>query len=180
MVSFIDFQSILHFYQFGFCSHLGTQFAIVAFVNIVANKLGKYEVVSAIFLNVAKAFFSINHHVLLHKMYCYGFRGVAPQRFASYIKNPMQYVNADGVKSKLWLLRTGIAQRSVLGPLMFLLYINDLLNVNPDDLFILFADDTTCLTAPARLQHVFNCIEDGFQLKSLHLVYPKRNKYFFL
>ena len=70
----------------------------------------------------------------------------------------MQYVNADCVKSRLRLLRTRIAQGSVLGPLMFLLYVNDLPNVSLDGLFILFANDTTCLNAPARLQHVRNCI----------------------
>ena len=77
MVSLIDSLSILHFYQFGFRSDVGMQDAIVKFVNFVANKLDKHEDVSAIFLDVAKAFDSINHDVLLHKLYCYGFRGVA-------------------------------------------------------------------------------------------------------
>ena len=139
---------------------MGTQDAIATFVNFVANKLDKHKDVSALFLDVAKAFDSINHDILLYKLYCYGFRGVAHQWFASYINNRMQYVNADGVKFRLRLLRTGIAQGSILAPLMFLLYINDLPNVSPDDLFILFADDTACLTAPARLQHVCNCIGD--------------------
>ena len=173
MVSFIDSQSILHFYQFGFRSHLGTQDAFTTFVNFVATKLDKHGNVSTIFLDVAKAFDSINHDVLLHKLYCYRFRGVAHQWFASYTKNRMQYVNADGVNSRLRLLRTGIAQGSVLGPLMFLLYINDLTNVSPDDLFILFADDTTCLTASARLQHVCNCIGDWFSANKLEFSVSK-------
>ena len=85
----------------------------------------------------------------------------------------MQYVNADGAKSKLWLLRAGIAQESVLGPLMFLLYINDLPNVGSDDLFILFADETTCLIASARLQHVCTCIGDWFSAIKLALSVSK-------
>ena len=173
MVSFIDSQSILHFYQFGFRSYVGTQNAIATLVNFVANKLDKHEDVSAIFLDVAKAFDSINHDVLLHTLYFYGFRGVAHQCFASYIKNRMLYVNADSVKSRLRLLRTGIAQRFVLGPLMFLLYINDLPNISPDDLFILFADDTTCLTAPTRLQHVRISIKDWFSANKLALSVSK-------
>ena len=173
MVSFIDFQSTLYFYQFGCRSHVGTQDAIATFVNFVASKLDKHEDDSAIFLDVAKAFNSINHYVLLHKLYCYEFRGVTHQLFASYIKNPMQYANAGGVKSRLRLLRTGIAQRSVLGPLMFLLYINDLPNVNPDDLFILFADDTTYLTVPARLQLVCNCVGGWFSANKLALSVSK-------
>ena len=86
-----------------------------------------------------------------------------------YKKNCMQCVNAEGIKSRLRLLRTGIAQRFVLGPLMFILYLNDLPNVSPDYLFILFADDTTCLTAPTRLQHVCNCIGDWFSANKLAL-----------
>ena len=130
MISFIDSQPILHFYHFGFHSNAGTQDAIATFVNFVANKLDKHDHISAIFLDLAKAFDFIYHNVW-HKLYCYGFRGVAHQWFANYIKNRMQYVNADGVKSRLQLLRTGIAQGSVLRPLMFLMYINDLPNVSP-------------------------------------------------
>ena len=66
MVSFIDSQSILHFYQFGFHSHVGTQDAIATFINIIANKLDKDEDASTIFLDVAKAFDSIDHYILLH------------------------------------------------------------------------------------------------------------------
>ena len=179
MVLFIDSQPILHFYQFGFRSHVGLQDAIATFVNFVANKLDKHENVSAIFLDVAKAFDSIDHDVLLNKLYCYDFRSVAHQWFASYIKNRMQYVNADGVKSRLRLLRTGMAQWSVLGPLMFLMYINDLPIISPDNIFILFADDVTCLTAPARLQHVCNCIGDCFSSNKLALGVTKTKQFFF-
>ena len=92
----------------------------------------------------------------------------------------MQYVNADGVKSRLRLLRTGIAQWSVLEPLMFLLYINGLPNVSSDNLFILFANDTTCLTAPAKLQNVCNCTGDWFSANKLALSVSKQNKCYFL
>ena len=91
----------------------------------------------------------------------------------------MQYVNADGIKSRLRLLRTGIAQGSVFGPLMFLLYINDLPKVSLDDLFILFADDTTCLTAPARLQHVCKCIRNWFSANKLALSVSKTKQTLF-
>ena len=97
----------------------------------------------------------------------------------AYIKNRMQYVNADGVKYRLRLFRTKIAQGSVLGPLMFLLYINDLPNISPDYLFILFAGDTTCLTAPARLQHVCDCIRDWFSASKLALSVSKTKQMLF-
>ena len=83
MVSIFDSQSILHFYKFGFRSHVCTQDAIATFVNFGADKLGKHEDVSAVFLDAAKAFDSINHDVLLQKLYFYGFRGIALQWFVS-------------------------------------------------------------------------------------------------
>ena len=175
----INSQSILHFYHFCFCSHLGTQNATATFVNFVANKLDKHGDISAIFIDVAMTFDSINYDILLHKLYCYGFRSVAHQWFVSYIKNRMQYINDDGVKSRFRFLRTGIAQGSVLGPLMLLLYIKDLPNVSPDDLFLFFADDTTCLTAPARLQHVYTCIGDLRSANKLGLSISKTNKCYF-
>ena len=82
----------------------------------------------------------------------------------------MPYVSADDINSMLCLFGIRIALGSVLGHLIFLLNINDLPNVSPDYFFILFADDTTYLTSPAKLQYAFNCIADWFQLKSCHSV----------
>ena len=77
---------------------MGTQDVIVTLVNYVANKLDSHENMSAIFFDAAKALDSNNHDVLLNKLYYYGFKGVAHQWFASYIKNRMQlFVNADSV-----------------------------------------------------------------------------------
>ena len=160
---------------------MGTQGATATLVNYVANKLDNHENMSAIFLDAAKAFDFNNHDVLLNKLYYYGFKGVAHQWFASYIKNRMQlFVNADSVQSRLRLLRTGLAKGSVVGPLMFLLYINDLTNVSPEDLFILCADDSTCLTTPARVQHECKCIENWFSANKLALSVFKTKQMFFL
>ena len=82
---------------------MGTQDVIATFVSFVANKWDKYEDVSVIFLDITNAFNSINHDVLLYKVYFNGSRGVVHQWCASYLKNYMQYVNADGIKSILRL-----------------------------------------------------------------------------
>jgi hypothetical protein len=102
---------------------------------------------------------------------------------SSYVKNRMQYVVADGIYSSLRKLRTGIPQGSVLGPLLFLLYINDLPNVSPHNLFILFADDTTCLTKPSDLQSVCDSINYWFSsnklavnvVKTKHMLFSSKN-----
>lgn len=81
----------------------------------------------------------------------------------------MQYVEFDGHKSALRMLRTGVPQGSILGPLLFLFYINDLINACQDVRFILFADDTTCLTSPDRLQDVCDIVSQWFTCNRLCL-----------
>ena len=95
-----------------------------------------------IFLDLTKAFDTVNHGVLLHKMenFC-GFRGLALKLIQSYLSNRKQYTNMENCKSDLTKIECGVPQGSSLGPLLFLLYVNDLPLASQFDT-ILFADDT--------------------------------------
>ena len=95
-----------------------------------------------IFLDLSKAFDTIDHNILLDKLQCYGFRGIALDWLTSYISGRSQFVSIDGNNSLPLALRTGVPQGSILGPLLFILYINDIIKVSTDVELLLFADDT--------------------------------------
>ena len=109
----------------------------------IMQEIDKGNFTIGIFLDLSKAFDTVDHDILLKKMKHYGIRGLALDWFDNYLSNRMQYVMVDGVKSHFSHVSYGVPQGSVLGPLLFLLYINDLVNCSSILNFILFADDTS-------------------------------------
>ena len=93
-------------------------------------------------IDLRKAFDTVNHEILLRKLEHYGIRGKAQLWFKSYLTHRKQYVSYDGECSGLKQVTCGVPQGSCLGPLLFLLYINDLPNILEVLHFYLFADDT--------------------------------------
>ena len=100
-----------------------------------------------IFLDLSKAFDTVNYEILLQKLECYGIRGVAKRWFESYFHNRQQFVSMGDVKSATKAISCGVPQGSVLGPLLFLLYVNDFQNCSKILDFHLFADDTNIFHA---------------------------------
>ena len=100
------------------------------------------EYVIGVFLDFSKAFDTVHHEILLDKLYHYGVRGCAHKWFSSYLTDRQQFVTYSGMKSQNQVIKCGVPQGSILGPLLFLIYINDLATVCKNTFPILFADDS--------------------------------------
>jgi len=144
---FIDKHNILYKLQFGFREKHSTNLALSFLVDNIITAHEKGECVLGIFIDFSKAFDTVNHQILFRKLEHYGIRGVALKWVKSYLSNRYQFVQYNGVNSERYGITCGVPQGSILGPLFFLLYINDLANVCNKVLSILFADDTNLFLA---------------------------------
>ena len=142
IISYLDKFSILHNNQFGFRSMHLTTHAIFLLTNKIQRSIDNGTNSCGIFLDLCNAFDTVDHRIILDKLKYYGLRGVANHWFASYLSNRRQFVSLFGTNSDYQTVTCGVPQGSVLGPLLFLLYINDMPKCSNILEFHLFADDT--------------------------------------
>ena len=141
LIAFIEKHRILNERQFGFRTRHSTEHAIMCIVDKIQRAIENRNMACGIFLDFSKAFDTIDHHILINKLDYYGVRGVAKSWFVSYLTNRKQVVSVNGVTSGEQVVSCGVPQGSVLGPLLFLIYINDFHNSSDLFEFHLFADD---------------------------------------
>ena len=128
--------------QFGFRKNHSTTHALLTFLDKVAHAIDDTSHTIGVFLDFSKAFDTINHNILIYKLRHYGIRGRALDWFQDYLTNRKQFVSINGKESELKSISCGVPQGSLLGPLLFILYINDLQNSSQLLSFICFADDS--------------------------------------
>ena len=133
---------LLYDYQFGFQKGKSTYMAIICLLDELVSAIEKGEIGIGIFIDFRKAFDTVDHNILLEKLDHYGIRGPALDWLQSYLCNRQQFVEYDGTCSATKQLKCGVPQGSNLGPLLFLIYINDLAHISPKLFAILFADDS--------------------------------------
>ena len=142
-IEFIDRHKLLSELQFGFQKNKSTEQAIASIITNITNAFAKNQSSYCIFLDFAKAFDTVNHEILIKKLEYYGVSGKTLGLFQSYLSNRTQVVEVNGKVSEKGLIKHGVPQGSILGPLLFLLYINDISSSSDVLKFFLFADDTT-------------------------------------
>ena len=124
------------------------------------NALDKDKIVVGCFLDLKKAFDTVNHRILISTLRKYGIRGNILQWFESYLKNRNQFVRIKNFKSQIKLITCGVPQGSILGPLLLILYINDLANVSNVLFPILFADDTSMYIEADKESDLFKTLNE--------------------
>ena len=157
---YIDNKQILNPKQFGFRSKHSTFMAIEQMVDKVTAAVERNETTIGIFLDLSKAFDTIDHNILLHKLEHYGFRGIVLEWFRNYLRNRKQYVYYNSYQSESHDIICGVPQGSILGPLLFLLYVNDITNASNVLEFVLFADDTTILYSHKNVERQTNVVNE--------------------
>ena len=145
LYTFLNINNIIYNLQFGFRQQYSTSHALINITENIRKALDDRNIGCGVFVNLQKAFDTVDHQILLAKLNHYRMRGVSNDWFKSYLSNHSQYVSINGSKSGLAAINCGVPQGSVLGPLLFLLYINDLNQAIKFCKVHHFADDTNLL-----------------------------------
>ena len=161
LTSFLDTHSCLSNSQFGFRKNHSTVHPMVRFNNFISDSLNKKEHSIAIFCDLRKAFDTVDHTILLNKLKNLGVRGISYEWFKSYLSGRRQYVTINNKSSKTIKIKIGVPQGSILGPLLFLIYINDLAH-SSKLLTLMFADDTTLLFSGPNIEKLYEIVNREF------------------
>ena len=156
---FLEDHNCIYNLQFGFRKKHSTNHALIEITENIRKALDNNKLACGIFIDLQKSFDTVNHDILIDKLNYYGIRGIGNTWFKSYLSNRIQCVSIQGFESDLRDIKHGVPQGSVLGPLLFLLYINDLHNSIKYSSVFHFADDTNLLninTSPKALQKQIN------------------------
>ena len=156
LIRFLHINEIFYKHQYGFRAGHSTSHSVLHLTDKIYNSLNQKPSgkTLTIFIDLKKAFDTVNHQILLDKMENYGVRDSANLWFKNYLNDREQFVFINGIESEKEKISCGVPQGSVLGPLLFLLFINDLPNAT-NFLTLLFADDTTFQVSGTDLNELF-------------------------
>ena len=186
LLKFIDKNNLLNEFQFVFRNNHSTFMALIVLVENLVTALDNGNCAVGLFSYFQKAFDTVDHCILLDKLSSYGVRGIAHDWFYSCLSNRSQSVNYNDYESDLKTIKCGVPQDSILGPLLFLIYINDLPSVSKYFMPILFADETNLFCTGPNLHDIvcqknqeIKTISSWVKANKLSLNIDKKNFMFF-
>lgn len=162
---FITKHNLLSESQYGLRPGRSTSLALLELIEEISTSLDNKKSSIEVFIDLKKAFDTIDHQLLLKKLDNYGCRGVVNDWLASYLSNRKQYVYFNGINSDLSNVTCGVPQGSILGPKLFILYINDICNVSNVLKFVIFADDTNIFCSHEDIKYL--CEQVSIELQKL-------------
>ena len=151
---FLEKYKCIYNLQFGFRKKYSTEHALIKITESIRSALDNGKAACGVFIDLQKAFDTVNHSILINKLCHYGIRGAANNWFRSYLSDRKQFVSINGNDSELITVCHGVPQGSVLGPLLFLVYINDLHSAIKFSSVYHFADDTNLLNISNSLKRM--------------------------
>ena len=156
--NFLDKYELINCQQFGFRRGRSTGDAILRFTDSIYDTFSENKFFISVLLDFSKAFDTVNHEILLRKLFLLGIRGPSLLWFKSYLSDRKQYVCINNSCSPTLSIDTGVPQGSILGPLLFILYINDMCKSSSELSFVHFADDTTVFRKGGDLNELFTVV----------------------
>ncbi len=171
--TFIVKHKLLSDSQYGFRSNRSTSLAIIEAVEEITNAIEQKKYAVGLFIDIKKAFDTINHDILIKKLERLGIRGIVLDWIKSYLQRRQQFVKLGDVCSQCLDIVCGVPQGSVLGPKLFIMYINDICRVSQVLKLVLFADDTNIFCSGEDLKKLLE--EISKELSKLK-VWFDRNK----
>ena len=179
---FFDKHDIICKSQYGFRPNFSTSHALMELIEEITMAKDNNLKTIGVFIDLKKAFDTLNHNILLNKLEFYGIRGIANSWLKSYLSNRKQFVQLGEHRSQMRTILNGVPQGSILGPKLFIAYINDIQNVSNILKFILFADDTNAFSSSRNLRTLckqvnteLNKLQVWFDVNKLSLNTEKTN-----
>ena len=167
VISYFETNNLFCKFQFGYRHKRSCELAVTHFVDSIRKDIDSGKYVGAVYIDLAKAFDTVSHSVILNKLQSYGIIENELTWFTDYLFQRKQYVKFDGSKSESDFVTCGVPQGSILGPLLFLIHFNDIENCLKNSRLMIYADDTVIFTASKDVSSIENSLnEDLINLQS--------------